>query len=74
MKVVFTGESPTKAKLFANLAEVLRTNKCASDRTGAWSPTVKASKVAQNWANQNNLQHTVVKQQESTEFQVILGR
>lgn len=74
MKVVFIGEHPNRTKLFAGLAETLRQQKCASDRSGLWTPAAKAQKVAARWATVNNLNHKVTKELELTSFTVDLSR
>lgn len=59
MKVVFSGGRSDKTKLFAGLAEHLRTNKCASDRDGVWSPHRRAEKAAAQWAQAHGLKHEI---------------
>lgn len=65
MKVVFA-DRPDKASLFARLATHLRESKCASDRSGIWSPHAKAEKAAMKWATDNGLVNQAVSLEDGT--------
>lgn len=70
MKVVFIGDSPNKAKLFGTLTNELREKRCASDRSGVWTPTAKAAKAAASWAEKQGLKYQLQKQDQQTSFTV----